>query len=144
MVRISALRGACQVALALSGVVGNPAVLQAAEAELGPACLPLICTEGIPSAACHRLAAAAREAGCALRRRADFYWTGLRNSSDALRRQSARPWRMTARAYQEALAEGDTVPLKGSTAPSPWEPALADFADAATANRDGTSRDPNH
>jgi uncharacterized protein (TIGR02679 family) len=107
-------------------VCENPAVLRAAEAELGPACPPLICTEGIPSAACHRLAAGLHEAGCTLRWRADFDWTGLRITADAVRRHAARPWRMTAQAYAQALAEGDSVPLKGSPAPSPWEPALAD------------------
>src|SRR5260370_10245548 len=34
-------------------VCENPAVLRAAAAELGPRCVPLACTEGIPSAACH-------------------------------------------------------------------------------------------
>ncbi|MFH8473163.1 TIGR02679 family protein [Streptomyces sp. NPDC018000] len=107
-------------------VCENPAVLRTAEAELGPACPPLICTEGIPSAACHHLATATREADCTLHWRADFDWTGLRITADAVHRHAARPWRMTTQAYTAALAEGDSVPLKGSPAPSPWEPALAD------------------
>lgn len=41
-------------------VCENPAVLRRAAAELGPECPPLVCTEGRPSTAFHRLAARGR------------------------------------------------------------------------------------
>ncbi|WP_433421156.1 DUF2399 domain-containing protein [Microtetraspora malaysiensis] len=44
-------------------VCENPAILRTAAAKLGKASAALVCTEGIPSAACHRLLAAAVAAG---------------------------------------------------------------------------------
>jgi uncharacterized protein (TIGR02679 family) len=102
-------------------VCENPAVLRAAAAELGSGCAPLVCTEGIPSAACHRLLAAARQ----LYWRGDFDWTGLRTTTAAVERYGARPWRMSAGDYCAALAEGDSEPLKGPPAESPWDLELA-------------------
>ena len=40
-------------------------------------------------------------------------------------RYGARPWRMHWPDYEDALATGDTEPLRGLSAPSPWDPALA-------------------
>jgi uncharacterized protein (TIGR02679 family) len=102
-------------------VCENPAVLRAAAAELGPGCAPLVCTEGIPSAACHRLLGAARQ----LCWRGDFDWTGLRTTAAAVARYRARPWRMSADDFCAALAEGDSEPLKGASAESPWDLDLA-------------------
>lgn len=104
-------------------VCENPAVLRAAAAELADSCAPLICTEGQPSAACHRLLAAARGR---IHWRGDFDWTGLRTTATALRRYRATPWRMAATDYLTALETGDSEPLKGTAAPSPWDPHLAD------------------
>lgn len=103
-------------------VCENPAVLRAAAAEPGASCAPLICTEGQPSAACHRLLDAA--AGT-IHWRGDFDWTGLRTTATALTRYDARPWRMGLDDYRAALASGDSESLKGPSAPSSWEPDLA-------------------
>jgi uncharacterized protein (TIGR02679 family) len=103
-------------------VCENPAVLRAAAAELGSGCTPLVCTEGIPSAACHRLLAAASQ----LHWRGDFDWTGLRTTSAAIARYGALPWRMSAADYTAALSDGDSEPLKGAPATSPWEAELAE------------------
>jgi hypothetical protein len=43
----------------------------------------------------------------------------------AVRRLDANPWRMTAADCTAALAHGDTEPLRGTPAASPWDPALA-------------------
>jgi uncharacterized protein (TIGR02679 family) len=96
-------------------VCENPAVLRAAAAELGFRCAPLACTEGIPSAACHRLLSQAP----ALHWRADFDWTGLRIVAAAITRYSAVPWRMSADDYRTALAAGESQPLKGPRSESP-------------------------
>jgi uncharacterized protein (TIGR02679 family) len=106
-------------------VCENPAVLRLATAELGPHSPPLLCTEGIPSTACNRLAAAAAESGARLLWRADFDWTGLRITTAARTAHGAHPWRMTAADYTGALDHGDSTPLTGTPAPSPWDPGLA-------------------
>ena len=111
------------VTLGLGGlrVCENPAVLRAAAADLGPRCEPLVCTEGIPSAACHRLLSQAS----VLHWRADFDWTGLRVVGAAIERYGAVPWRMGAGDYLDAAAAGESETLKGPPAASPWDAQLA-------------------
>lgn len=104
-------------------VCENPAVLRAAAAELGESSAPLICTEGQPSAACHRLLTAARGR---IHWRGDFDWTGLRTTTMAIERHDATPWHMSTTDYLAALETGDSEPLKGAATASPWEPALAE------------------
>jgi uncharacterized protein (TIGR02679 family) len=99
----------------------NPAVLRAAAAELGPRCAPLVCTEGIPSAACHHLLGQAP----VLHWRGDFDWTGLRVMATAITRYGAVPWRMGADDYMGALAAGESEALKGPPAASAWDTRLA-------------------
>jgi uncharacterized protein (TIGR02679 family) len=105
-------------------VCENPAVLRAAASELAGSGAPLICTEGQPSAACHRLLASARGR---IHWRGDFDWFGLRTTAMAIEKYDAVPWRMSIRDYTAGLDEGltETEPLKGPAADSPWEPALA-------------------
>ncbi len=104
-------------------VCENPAVLRAAAAELEDNCAPLICTEGQPSAACHRLLDRAKGV---VHWRGDFDWTGLRTTAMAIDRYGAVPWRMGSADYLAAL-DGplvETEPLKGAPAPSPWDASL--------------------
>lgn len=103
-------------------VCENPAVLRAAASELADRSATLVCTEGQPSAACHRLLAAARGQ---VHWRGDFDWTGLRTTAAAVVRYEALPWRMTVDEYLRALETGDSEPLKGPPAGSPWDAALA-------------------
>ena len=112
-------------AFAEAYVCENPAVLRAAAADLGPRSAPLICTEGVPSAACHTLLESLTSAGTTLRWRADFDWSGLRILTAALSRYPARPWRMSTADYAEALSTGPSEPLRGIPSPSPWDPDLA-------------------
>lgn len=106
-------------------VCENPAVLRAAAGELQETGAALVCTEGVPSAACHKLLGDAARAGARLHWRADFDWTGLRITADAVNRHGARPWRMTAADYTAALGKGESTPLAGPPAASPWDPELA-------------------
>ncbi|GAA0977692.1 hypothetical protein GCM10009555_039270 [Acrocarpospora macrocephala] len=106
-------------------VCENPAVLRTAAAELGSRAATLICTEGVPSMACHRLLDAAVAAGARLRWRADFDWTGLRIVGRAISRYGATPWRMSATDYTTALTQGESTPLTGPPAPDPWDRELA-------------------
>lgn len=57
--------------------------------------------------------------------RNDFDWTGLRITTAAVYRLGARPCRMTAADYADALAQGNSEPLRGPPACSPWDPELA-------------------
>jgi uncharacterized protein (TIGR02679 family) len=114
-------------------VCENPAVLRAAAAELGSRCAPLICTEGIPSAACHRLitsivAQSGQQAsgGAVVHWRGDFDWTGLRTTAAAIARHGASPWRMSVGDYATGLTGGDSEPLRGRSAGSGWDPDLAE------------------
>lgn len=102
-------------------VCENPAVLRAAASELGEDAATLICTEGQPSAACHRLLGSYRGE---VHWRGDFDWTGLRTTASAIDRYSASPWRMSAAEYLAAVETGDSEPLKGPVAPSPWDLGL--------------------
>jgi uncharacterized protein (TIGR02679 family) len=112
-------------------VCENPSVLRAAAAAgagsgrpaSGPA---LVCTEGVASAACHRLLAAVAGTGARIHWRGDFDWTGLRAVGDAVARYGARPWRMGLADYDAALAAGAAEPLRGPAAASPWDPPLAE------------------
>ncbi|MGW1257687.1 TIGR02679 family protein [Streptomyces sp. NPDC002513] len=106
-------------------VCENPAVLRAAAAELEAGSAALVCTEGVPSAACQKLLADAARAGARLHWRADFDWTGLRITAAAVERHGAHPWRMTTADYREALGQGQATPLGGPPAASPWDPELA-------------------
>jgi uncharacterized protein (TIGR02679 family) len=58
-------------------VCENPTVLEAAADELGPRCLPLVCTDGIPSIAALDLLAGLADAGCAINVRADIDHAGF-------------------------------------------------------------------
>ncbi len=103
----------------------NPAVLRRACAELGPACPPLICAEGQPSTAFHRLARIAVASGSELAYHGDFDWPGVAITAKVIDRYGARPWRMTAGDYLSGIKAGDTaVALKGDPVPTPWEPEL--------------------
>ena len=105
-------------------VCENPAVLRVAAAELGADGAALVCTEGVPSAACHALLGKAASRGARLHWRADFDWAGLRIVGAAMSRHRARPWRMTARDYRDALGKGESTPLTGPEADSPWDLSL--------------------
>ncbi|HEY3879961.1 MAG TPA: TIGR02679 family protein [Trebonia sp.] len=103
----------------------NPAVLRRAAAELGSAAQPLICTEGQPSTAFHRLARAIASAGGRLSYHGDFDWPGISIASAVITRHSARPWRFGAADYQYAVGSGAaTVNLAGAPQPTPWDQAL--------------------
>jgi uncharacterized protein (TIGR02679 family) len=104
-------------------VCENPAVLRAAVDEIDSSHLALVCSEGQPSAALHQLLAPAHGR---IHWRGDFDWTGLRTTAMAIERYGASPWRMSTTDYLESVSTGDSEPLKGSPAPSPWDPALAD------------------
>lgn len=107
-------------------VCENPAVLRRAAAELGPGARALVCTEGQPSTAFHRLAAAVTKAGGELSYHGDFDWPGVAIATGIITRHGARPWRLGASDYEDAVSEG-AVRLAGTPQPTPWDPSLADL-----------------
>jgi uncharacterized protein (TIGR02679 family) len=103
----------------------NPAVLRRAAGDLGRAARPLLCAEGQPSTAFHRLAAAITRADGALRYHGDFDWPGVGIAANIIGRHRAAPWRFAAPDYEAAIkADADHVRLAGSGRPTPWDPAL--------------------
>ncbi|MDV8056895.1 DUF2399 domain-containing protein [Rhodococcus sp. IEGM 1343] len=105
-------------------VCENAAVLSTAARILGSNCASLICTDGQPSAAVHRLLAS-RAPGTTIRWRADFDWAGVHMVKRALSRYDAVPWRMDVDSYRHALDARNSEPLKGHPTDSPWDPELA-------------------
>ena len=103
-------------------VCENPAVLRRACAELGAACPPLVCTEGRPSTAFHRLMSLAVGAGAELWYHGDFDWPGVAIAADVIARHGGRPWRMGASDY--CLAARSGVRLDGDPVDTPWDPRL--------------------
>jgi uncharacterized protein (TIGR02679 family) len=107
-------------------VCENPAVLRAACGELGPLSLPLICTEGRPSTAFHRLASAVVAGGGELRYHGDFDWPGVSIAASVMARHGAVPWRFCAPDYLAGVrADGEHVALAGAARPTPWDGQLA-------------------
>ncbi len=108
-------------------VCENPAVLRSACEELGAGCPPLVCTEGRPSTAFHRLARMAVAAGSELRYHGDFDWPGVAIAADVIARHGARPWRMNAGDYLSgAAAMGSSLALTGDPVATPWDAELSE------------------
>ena len=105
-------------------VCENPAVLRRACSELGAACPPLVCTEGRPSTAFHRLVGLAVGAGAELWYHGDFDWPGVAIAADVIGRYGGRAWRMGASDYRLAARPG--VRLAGDPVNTPWDPGLAE------------------
>ncbi len=107
-------------------VCENPAVLRRACEELGASCPPLVCTEGRPSVAFHKLADVAASSGSELRYHGDFDWPGVAIASDVIARHGAQPWRMAASDYLAAARpSGTRIELHGEPVPTPWDPHLS-------------------
>ena len=94
---------------------------------MGAACPPLVCTEGRPSTAFHRLIGLAVGAGAELWYHGDFDWSGVAIAADVVRRYAAKPWRMSARDYLEAVDRNvSALALAGGPVDTPWETGFAD------------------
>ncbi|OZD60248.1 hypothetical protein CH263_21560 [Rhodococcus sp. 06-1059B-a] len=105
-------------------VCENIAVIAAAARTLGGESGAIVCTDGQPSAAVHKLLAG-RRSGTEIHWRNDFDWAGLRMTGRAVARYDAVPWRMDLQTYEQALDARNSEPLKGFPAESPWDPELA-------------------
>lgn len=104
-------------------VCENPAVLRAAAQQLGAHSAPLVCSEGWPSAAFHRLVNAVTEGGGRLHHHGDFDRAGLSITRRMVERHGALPWRMGASDYL-AHEPYESFPLGVAPGSSPWDPDL--------------------
>lgn len=105
-------------------VCENPIVLACAADELGPACPPLVCLNGHPSAAVLRLLTLLTADGARLAYHGDFDWGGIRIANALRERFAWQPWRFDASAYQCALASVTGGPLTGRPVDAAWDPDL--------------------
>ncbi|MGY4924617.1 TIGR02679 family protein [Streptomyces sp. 900105755] len=107
-------------------VCENPAVLSAAADALGPACPPMVCLQGQPSAAALTLLRALSASGAVLLHHADFDWGGVRIATALGRVAPWRPWRYEAADYLSAVTRvNDPQDLTGTPAATQWDPRLA-------------------
>lgn len=115
-------------------VCENPAVLSAAADAYGPACPPLVCLQGQPSAAAlallrhlsHGGVHGGAHGGATLHYHGDFDWGGLRIATALRRAVPWTPWRYGATDYRAAAAATPGPDrLSGPPAESAWDPALA-------------------
>lgn len=106
-------------------VCENPAVLRVAAEKLGADSAPLLCTEGWPSAAFHRLARAVLAGGGRLFHHGDFDRAGLAITRRMIERHRASPWRMGAKDYLAHETEENHA-LQSVPDASPWDPELVE------------------
>lgn len=107
-------------------VCENPAVLSAAADAFGPACPPMVCLQGQPSAAALTLLRGLSAQGVGLLYHGDFDWGGVRIATALRRSVPWRPWRYTAAHYRAAAATAAEAPdLTGPPTATPWDPDLA-------------------
>ncbi|MFI1922392.1 TIGR02679 family protein [Streptomyces sp. NPDC020377] len=125
----SLARGLPVASVPTTGIVHiceNPAVLSAAADTLGPACPPMVCLQGQPSAAALTLLRDLSMRGARLLYHGDFDWGGVRIAAALARSVAWRPWRYMAADYRAAVTEVAEAPdLTGPPAATPWDPALA-------------------
>lgn len=108
-------------------VCENPNLLAIAADQLGSNCAPMVCTDGMPSAAQRTLLNQLTQAGATLHYHGDFDWPGITIGNYMFREHNAQPWRFSAVDYTIGL--GITArhgrPLKGVAVYPLWDRALA-------------------
>jgi uncharacterized protein (TIGR02679 family) len=106
-------------------VCENPNIVEIAANRWGAACAPLVCTDGMPSAAQQTLLAQLADAGARLRYHGDFDWPGLVIGNFVMREFGAQPWRFGTTDYLAAPAE-HALALRGDKSiEALWDDELA-------------------
>ncbi|MGC2032223.1 MAG: TIGR02679 family protein, partial [Steroidobacteraceae bacterium] len=106
-------------------VCENPNIVAIAADRLGPACAPLACTDGMPSAAQQTLLAQLAAGGAQLRYHGDFDWAGLVIGNFVMRAFGAKPWRFGTPDYLSATAD-HRIALRGNKpVVARWDDRLA-------------------
>ena len=112
-------------------VCENPSIVAIAADRLGGACPPLVCTDGMPSAAQRTLLGQLAAAGARLRYHGDFDWPGLTIGNFVIRALGARAWRFGADDYLAACEAAGSPLAAGGRVEAVWDSRLA----AAMADR---------
>ena len=102
-------------------VCENPSVVAFAADRLGRRCAPVLCTDGMPSAAQQTLLRQLAQAGAALYYHGDFDWLGITIGNFVVRTLGAAPWRFGAEDYEVKSGRR----LEGIAVPARWDTALA-------------------
>ena len=106
-------------------VCENPSIVAIAADRLGGACAPLVCTDGMPSAAQRTLLGQLAAAGARLRYHGDFDWPGLTIGNFVIRALGARAWRFGADDYLSACEVGGSRLAAGGRVEAMWDSRLA-------------------
>lgn len=93
-------------------VCENPNIVAIAADRLGSVCAPLVCTDGMPSAAQQTLLGQLAAGGARLRYHGDFDWPGLVIGNFVMREFGAEPWRFSTADYLSAAAD-QGIPMPG-------------------------------
>ena len=106
-------------------VCENPNIVAIAADCLGSTCAPLVCTDGMPSAAQQTLLAQLAAAGARLRFHGDFDWAGLIIGNFVMREFGAEPWRFKTADYLAAASKHGIALRGGKSAVAQWDDRLA-------------------
>lgn len=106
-------------------VCENPSIVAIAADRLGASSAPLICTDGMPSAAQRTLISQLAVAGARLRYHGDFDWPGLTIGNFVTAVLGAQPWRFGVDDYLAAACQGGESRLSGGRVEAGWDPRLA-------------------
>jgi uncharacterized protein (TIGR02679 family) len=105
-------------------VCENPNIVAIAADRLGSACAPLVCTDGMPSAAQQTLLAQLAADGARLRYHGDFDWAGLTIGNFVMREFGAEPWRFGTADYLSASADHEIALRRGDRVMARWDDRL--------------------
>lgn len=105
-------------------VCENPAVVAVAADEIGPSCLPLVCTDGMPKTVSSSVIARLIRAGATVRAHADFDVGGVAIVGHLVRVHGVAPWRFGRDDYLAAVT-GPSLALGGRITATPWDVGLA-------------------
>ena len=105
-------------------VCENPNIVAIAADRLGSACAPLVCTDGMPSAAQQTLLAQLAAGGALLRYHGDFDWAGLVIGNFVMREFGAQPWRFGAADYLSACADHGIALRHDDQVTASWDEGL--------------------
>ena len=107
-------------------VCENPNIVAIAADRLGATCAPLVCTDGMPSAAQQTLLAQLAANGAALHYHGDFDWPGLIIGNFVMREFGATPWRFGTADYLSATAGHEMALREDKPVVARWDSRLAD------------------
>jgi uncharacterized protein (TIGR02679 family) len=108
-------------------VCENPNLIAIVANRLGERCEPMVCTDGMPSAAQQVLLSQLREVRAQLHYHGDFDWPGIRIGNHVMRTWDARPWRCGVSDYLMAVAAvpSERISLQGLEVEASWDDALS-------------------